>query len=70
MPTDSLIRIQYPKWAYDPYCKFNPILKNGVYILVEVSFYIFTTLWMSLLVDQWVPEGTFSQVLRSTSVDT
>ena len=24
---------------------------------------------MSLLVDQWVPEGTCSQVLRSTSVD-
>ena len=27
------------------------------------------TWWVSLLVDQWVPEGTCSQVLRSTSVD-
>ena len=37
--------------------------------LVEVSVYISTTWWVSLLVDQWVPEGTWSQVLRSTSVD-
>ena len=37
--------------------------------MVEVSFYISTTWWVSLLVDQWVPEGTCSQVLRSTSVD-
>ena len=28
-----------------------------------------TTWWVSLLVDQWVPEGTCSQVIRSTSVD-
>ena len=34
-----------------------------------VSFYISTTWWVSLLVDQWVPRGTCSQVLRSTSVD-
>ena len=33
------MRVQYPKCAYGPYCKLNPI-KNGVYILVEVSFYI------------------------------
>ena len=42
---------------------------NGVYILV--SFYISTTslTWLvSLLVDQRVPEGTCSQVLRPTSV--
>ena len=44
-------------------------LKYGVYIFVEVSFYISTTWWVSLLVDQRVPEGTCSQVLRSTSVD-
>ena len=31
------------------------------------SVYISTTCWVSLLVDQWVPEGTCSQVLRSTS---
>ena len=43
--------------------------KNGVYILVEVSIWISTTWWVSLLVDQWVTEGTCSQVLRSTSVD-
>ena len=42
---------------------------NGVYIIVTVSFYISTTWWMSLLVYQSVPEGTCSQVLRSTSVD-
>ena len=40
-----------------------------LYISVEVSCYISTTWWVSLLVDQWVPEGTRSQVLRSTSVD-
>ena len=34
-----------------------------------VSFYISTAWWVSLLVDQWVPEGTCSQVLRLTSVD-
>ena len=28
-----------------------------------------TTWWVSLLVDQRVPEGTWSQILRSTSVD-
>ena len=33
------MRVQYPKCAYGPYCLLNPI-KNGVYILVEVSFYI------------------------------
>ena len=54
--------------AYGPYCYWNPI-KNGVYILVEVSFYISNTWWVSLLVDQWVHEGICSQVLRSTSVD-
>ena len=37
--------------------------------LSKVSFYISTTWWVSLLVDQWIPEGTCSQVLRSTSVD-
>ena len=30
------MRVQYPKCAYCPYRKFNPI-KNGVYNLVEVS---------------------------------
>ena len=44
-------------------------IRNGEYILVEVSFNISTTWWVSLLVDQWVPEGTCSQVLRSSSVD-
>ena len=34
-----LMRVQYPKCAYGPYCLFNPI-ENGAYILVEVSFYI------------------------------
>ena len=29
----------YPKCAYGPYRKFNPV-KNGVYNLVEVSFLI------------------------------
>ena len=31
--------------------------------------YFYTTWWVSLLVDQIVPEGTCSQVLRSTYVD-
>ena len=35
----SLTRVQYPKCAYGPYCLLNPI-QNGVYILVQVSFYI------------------------------
>ena len=35
----SLMRVQYPKCAYGPYCKLNPI-KNGVYILVESLFII------------------------------
>ena len=34
-----------------------------------VSIYISTTWWVSLLVDKGVPEGTCSQVLRSTLVD-
>ena len=33
------MRVQYPKCAYGPYCKLNPI-QNGVYILVEVSIHI------------------------------
>ena len=33
------MRVQYLQCAYGPYCKLNPI-KNDVYILVEVSFYI------------------------------
>ena len=35
----------------------------------DVSFHISTSWWVSLLVDQGIPEGTCSQVLRSTSVD-
>ena len=61
------MRVQYPKSAYGPYCELDPN-KNGVYIFKEVSFFNSTTLWVSLLVDQWVPEGIFSSVLRSTSV--
>ena len=38
-------------------------------ILVEVSFYISTVWLVPLLVDQWVPEGTCSQILRTSSVD-
>ena len=33
------MRVQYSKCAYGQYRKFNPI-KNGVYILVEVSIWI------------------------------
>ena len=44
-------------------------IQNGVYILVEVSFWISTTWWVSLLVDEGVPESTCSQVVRPTSVD-
>ena len=40
---ESLTRVQYLKCAYDPYRSFNPI-KNGVYILVEVSILNFNYL--------------------------
>ena len=33
------MRVHYPKCAYGPYCWSNQI-ENGVYTLVEVSFYI------------------------------
>ena len=39
----SLMRVQYPKCAYDPYCELNPIL-NGGYFFVEVSFYFRNTI--------------------------
>ena len=50
--------------------KFNPI-QNGVYILLEISFWIDNENEqnMSLLVDQRVSDGTCSQVLRLTSID-
>ena len=35
------MRVHYPKWVYGPYCLLNPI-KNRVFILAEVSIYIFT----------------------------
>ena len=38
-------------------------------VQIDNTFYISTTWWVSLLVDQRVPEGTCSQVLRSTSAD-
>ena len=41
---------------------------TGSDLLLFVSIHISTTWWMSLLVDQEVPDGTCSQVLRSTSV--
>ena len=48
------------------------LIKSDLKWCIHLSrslFYISTTWWVSLLVDQWVPEGTCSQVLRSTSVD-
>ena len=62
------MRVQYLNEHMIHIAKLNPI-ENGVYILVDVSFYISITLCVSLLVDQRVPEGTCSQVLRSTSID-
>ena len=44
-------------------------IQNGVYILVDVSICISNTWWVLLLVNQKVLEGTCSQVLWSTSVD-
>ena len=52
----SLIMLQYPKCAYGPYCKSNPI-KNDLYILIEVSFYISTTWRLSLMVERGVPRA-------------
>ena len=45
------------------------LFRKGQFLVSASSFYISTTSWVSLLVDQRVPEGTCSQVLRSTSVD-
>ena len=41
------MRVQYPKFAYGPYYELNPN-KTGVYILVEVSFYIQTPKYMNI----------------------
>ena len=59
-------------WILSPACWSRPrveIQLDQNSILHRKSFYISTTWWVSLLVDQWVHEGTCSQVLRSTSVD-
>ena len=60
----SLMRIQYPKCTYILLIKSD----NDENIFVKIFFYISTTWWVSLLVDQWVPEGTCNQLMRSTSV--
>ena len=44
------------------------IYSETCYRLLEVSFYISTTWWVSRLVDKRVPEGTCSQILWSTLV--
>ena len=49
----------------DPNLPVKYILVEDVYMLEEVPIWISTTWWVSLLVDQCVPEGTCSQVLRS-----
>ena len=36
---ESLMRVQYPKYAYGLYCLLNPI-ENGVYVLIGDSYYI------------------------------
>ena len=59
--------IQYPS-LYDLIKKFNPNLED-VCFLENVTFYNSTTRLVSLLVGKQVLEGTCSQVLRSTSVD-
>ena len=35
----DIFSFQYPKCAYGPNCKLK-LIQNGVYILIEVSFYI------------------------------
>ena len=44
-------------------------LKWSIHLSRSLFLYFSTTWWVSLLVDQWVPEGTCSQVLWSTSVE-
>ena len=44
----------------------NEIRLNFLYILVEFSFHISTTCWVSLLVDQWVTRG---HVVKFYTVD-
>ena len=53
----------YSHWNVSPF-DYMIDWNGNVHVL---SF--FTTWWVSLLVDQRIPEGTCSQVLRSTSVD-
>ena len=70
-------------WAFTPHCHDNiPVPEMRIWSImsiksdlkwckhqVEVSFHISITCWVSLLVDQGVPEDTCSQVLWSSSVD-
>ena len=60
MPTRVLYYSDHSDFALNSYVRF----KNGVPILVEVTFLISTTWWVSLLVDQRVSEGTCSHVLN------
>ena len=59
-------------WVYKNVIKNKNLALSDLKWCIHLSkslFLISTTWWVSLLVDQWVPEGTWSQVLRSTSVD-
>ena len=50
------------------YSDITPICELITELDFVTDFHITTTWWVSLLVDQGVPEGTCSQVVRSTSV--
>ena len=51
------------------FCRLRDSLCKIRYIVIKASFCISTTWCVSLLVDQRVPEGICSQVLRLTLVD-
>ena len=55
--------------VWDMELRYTAYCFPAIQRLSRSSFYISTTWWLSMLVDQWVPEGTCSQVLWSTSVD-
>ena len=57
------------KWLKEKAALYSKRKNETRAVLVEVSIWISTTWWASMMIDQWVPEGTCSQVLWSTSVD-
>ena len=67
-----MTRVLYPKCAYGPYYKFN-LIENGVYILLEVSLWIWICLMksnVSLVIQGslWVQYESMVSVLVGSKV--